>query len=135
MVFCKLISSCSNERVIIMIKEISVDIIGFNFLVGAIDDRQAVVYFTEDKTSNHSKVSTVYTILNHKGIPYYPQFDSLDSVHLVDKKDVDVPLIPLSSLKRVSYGIYEAEDILITQSFIDKYGVFELCDEEQEKEK
>ena len=118
-----------------MIKEISVDIIGFNFLVGAIDDRQAVVYFTEDKTSNHSKVSTVYTILNHKGIPFYPQFDSLESVHLVDKKDVDVPLIPLSSLKRVSYGIYEAEDILITQSNIDKYGVFELCDEEQEKEK
>ncbi len=118
-----------------MIKEISVDIIGFNFLVGTIDDRQAVVYFTEDKTSNHSKVSTVYTILNHKGIPVYPQYHSLDSVHLVDKKDVDVPLIPLSSLKRVSYGIYEAEDILITQSFIDKYGVFELCDEEQEKEK
>ena len=117
-----------------MIKEISVDIIGFNFLVGAIDDRQAVVYFTEDKTSNHSKVSTVYTILNHKGIPYYPQFDSLDSVHLVDKKDVDVPLIPLSSLKRVSYGVYEAEDICITQSFIDKYGVFELFDEEQEQE-
>ena len=118
-----------------MIKEISVDIVGFNFLVGTIDDRQAVVYFTEDKTSNHSKVSTVYTILHHKGIPVYPQFDSLESVHLVDKKDVDVPLIPLSSLKRVSYGIYEAEDILITQSFIDKYGVFELCDEEQEKEK
>ena len=51
-----------------MIKEIRVDIIGFNFLVGTIDDRQAVVYFTEDKTSNHSKVSTVYIILNHKGI-------------------------------------------------------------------
>ena len=44
-------------------------------------------------------------------------------------------LIPLNSLKRVSYGIYEAKDILITQSFIDKNGVFELCDEEQEKER
>ena len=112
----------------------SVDIIGFNFLVGTIDDRQAVVYFTEDKTSNHSKVSTVFTILNHKGIPVYPQYNSLDSVHLVDKKEVDVPLIPLSSLKRVSYGVYEAKDICITQSFIDKYGVFELFDEEQEQE-
>ena len=89
-----------------MIKEISVDIIGFNFLVGTIYDRQAVVYFTEDKTSNHSKVSTVYTILNHKGIPVYPQFDSLDIFHLVDKKNVDVPLISFSSLKNVLYGIY-----------------------------
>ena len=124
--FCKIILSCSNERVIIMIKEISVDIIGFNFIVETIDDRQAVVYFTEDKTSNHIKVSTVYTILNHKGIPVYPQFDSLDSVHLVDKKDGDVPLIPWSSLKRVSYVIYESKDILITQSMIDKNGVIEL---------
>ena len=114
--------------VIIMIQEIRCDIMGLNFLVVTIDERQAVVYFTEDKTSPHSKVPTVYTIVNHKGIPVYPQFDSLDSVHLVDKKDVDVPLIPLSSLKRVSYGIYEAKDILITQSFIDKYGVCELCD-------
>ena len=113
-----------------MIREISVDIMGFNFLKGTIDGSQAVVYFKEDKTSKHIKVSTFYTNLYHKGIPVYPQFDSLDSVHLVDKKDVDVPLIPLRFIKRVSYGIYEDKDIIIIQSFIDKYGVFELCDEE-----
>ena len=44
-------------------------------------------------------------------------------------------LSTLSVLNRCWYGIYEAKDILITHSFIYKYGVFELCEEEQEKEK
>lgn len=111
-----------------MITEISVDIVGFNFLVGTIKGRQAVVYFTEDKTSNPSKVSTVFEILNYKGIEYHKQYNSSESAWLVSKESDDVPLIPLSSVKRVSYTVYEAEDVCITQDFIDKYGIYELRD-------
>ena len=98
--FCKLSSSCSIEMVIVVIKEISVDISGFNFLVGTIDDRQAVVYFTVYKTSNHSKVSIFYTSFSDKVLPVYFFCDCFSSVALLDKPSCDGSVIPVRALKR-----------------------------------
>lgn len=108
-----------------MITEININMLTSNFVVGEIKGEQSVVVLPT------SEISNIVQIFNSKGVPLHKMYDSLASPIVIDDVSNDISMIPLESVTLLIDNIYKANNVYMSKEFIERDGIYELCEKEE----